>query len=92
MSVRRGPVTLLSVVEGRDGVFLLAAEGESVEGKTLQIGNTNSRYRFPIGARAFMDGWAKAGPSHHCAIGTGHLSDRIEKLAFLLGIPFVKVC
>ena len=39
-----------------------------------------------------MDGWAKAGPSHHCAIGTGHLSDRIEKLAFLLGIPFVKVC
>ena len=92
MSVRRGPVTLLSVVEGRDGVFLLAAEGESVEGKTLQIGNTNSRYRFPIGARAFMDSWAKAGPSHHCAIGTGHLADRIEKLAFLLGIPFVKVC
>lgn len=92
MSVRRGPVTLLSVVEGRDGVFLLAAEGESVEGKTLQIGNTNSRYRFPIGARAFMDSWAKAGPSHHCAIGTGHLADRIEKLAFLLGIPFIKVC
>ena len=92
MSVKRGPVTLLSVVEGRDGVFLLVAEGESVEGKTLQIGNTNSRYRFPIGARAFMDAWAKAGPAHHCAIGTGHLAAKLEKLAFLLDIPVVKVC
>lgn len=92
MSVKYGPVTLLSVVEGKDGIFLLTAQGESVPGKVLQIGNTNSRYRFPIGARAFMDGWAKAGPSHHCAIGTGHLAGKIEKLAFLLGIPVVKVC
>lgn len=92
MSVKHGPVTLLSVVEGAQGVFLLMAEGESVPGRTLRIGNTNSRYRFPVGARAFMDAWAKAGPSHHCAIGTGHLGGKIEKLAFLLGIPVVKVC
>lgn len=32
MSVKHGPVTLLSVCEGRDGVYLLVAEGESVEG------------------------------------------------------------
>ena len=74
------------------GIFLLVAEGESVVGKTLQIGNTNSRYRFSIGARAFMDAWSKAGPAHHCAIGIGHVADKIEKLGFILGLPVVKVC
>lgn len=92
MTVKHGPVTLLSVVEGKEGVFLLAAEGESVPGKVLQTGNTNSRYRFSIGAKAFMDTWSKAGPSHHCAIGVGHLTNKLEKLAFILGIPLVKVC
>ena len=32
MSVKHGPVTLLSVVEGRDGISFLLAEGESVPG------------------------------------------------------------
>lgn len=91
MSVKHGPVTLLSVVEGRDDIFLLVAEGESVPGKVLEIGNTNSRYRFSVGAREFMDAWSKAGPAHHCAIGTGHLAGRLEKLASLLGISVVKV-
>lgn len=92
MSVRRGPVTLLSVCEGKDGVSLLVAEAESVEGETLQIGNTNSRYRFSIGARAFIDRWSKAGPSHHCAIGIGHLASRLSKFAFLVGIPVNRIC
>jgi len=51
MSVKQGPVTLLSVVEGKEGIFFLVAEGESVPGPTLQIGNTNSRTRFTIGAK-----------------------------------------
>jgi L-arabinose isomerase len=91
MSVRHGDVTLLSVCEGVAGLFLLVAEGKSVPGPTLQIGNTNSRYRFPCGVRSFMNQWSKAGPSHHCAIGVGHIADRIEKIAFLLQIPVVKV-
>jgi L-arabinose isomerase len=87
MTVRHGPVTLLSVVEGPQGeLFLLTAEGESVEGPTLQIGNTNSRYRFPCGVRTFMRLWAEAGPAHHCAVGVGHLSQKIAKFARLCGI------
>ncbi|MDR1865328.1 MAG: L-fucose/L-arabinose isomerase family protein [Bacteroidales bacterium] len=92
MSVRHGDVTLLSVCEGRDGLFLLVAEGASVAGPVLEIGNTNSRYRFSIGAREFINRWSKAGPSHHCAIGTGHVADAIDKLASLLGIPVVRIC
>jgi L-arabinose isomerase len=91
MSVKHGEVTLLSVCEGKNGLFLLVAEGESVSGPTLQIGNTNSRYRFACGARSFMNQWSKAGPSHHCAIGLGHLAEKLEKIAFLLNIPIVKI-
>ncbi len=92
MTVQHGPVTLLSVVEGSDEVFLLVAEGMSVEGPTLQIGNTNSRYRFSIGARAFMNEWSKQGPAHHCAIGVGHIAKKIDKLGRLLDLNVVKIC
>ncbi len=92
MSVKHGPVTLLSVVEGKDGVFLLTAEGESVKGPVLEIGNTNSRYRFSIGAREFMNQWSKQGPAHHCAIGVGYIAGNIQKLGQILGIPVVKIC
>jgi len=92
MTVKHGPVTILSVVEGKDVVFLLVAEGESVPGPVLHIGNTNSRYRFPIGAKAFINEWSKQGPAHHCAIGVGHIADKIEKLGYILGIDVVKIC
>ena len=93
MSVKHGPVTLLSVVEDRDGsLFFLSAEGESVPGPILEIGNTNSRYRFAIGVRAFVNSWNSHGPAHHCAVGVGHITDRLEKLGQLLGIRTVRVC
>jgi L-arabinose isomerase len=82
---------MLSVVDGNDGMFLLVAEGESVPGPILEIGNTNSRYRFSIGARAFIEQWSRQGLAHHCAIGLGHIADKIEKLGFLLNIPVVKI-
>ena len=93
MSVRHGPVTLLSVCQDRQGsVKLLVGEGEAVAGPVLNIGNTNSRYRFPIGAKNYINSWSKAGPSHHCAVGIGHLAQKIEKLGAVLGIEVIRIC
>lgn len=93
MSVTHGPVTLLSVVEdGAGGMLLLIAEGESVDGKILEIGNTNSRYRFSIGARNFVESWNSHGPAHHCAVGKGKLASKIKKLGLILKIQTVQVC
>jgi L-arabinose isomerase len=93
MSVKHGPVTLLSVVETADGkIMLLTAEAESVSGPILEIGNTNSRYKFPLGARGFVEAWNAHGPAHHCAIGNGHIVSKIKKLGDLLGLECVRVC
>ncbi len=92
MTVKHGPVTLLSVVEGKEKVFLLVAEGESVEGPALEIGNTNSCYRFPLSAKRFINDWSKQGPAHHCAIGLGHIANKIEKFGKIKGMDVIKIC
>jgi len=93
MSVKYGPVTLLSVVEDEQFRFkLIVAEGECVAGQILEIGNTNSRYRFPLGARGFVSAWNQQGPAHHCAVGVGHVAPTLAKTAALMGLGFHQVC
>jgi L-arabinose isomerase len=92
MSVKHGPVTLLSVVENAGRLKLLTAQAESVPGPILEIGNTNSRYRFPMSARDFIEAWNSQGPAHHCAIGIGHIASKIKKFGGLLGITTVQIC
>jgi L-arabinose isomerase len=93
MSVRQGPVTLLSIAEDKQhGFKFLVAHATCEPGPTLAIGNTNSRFRFSIGARQFVQQWNEQAPAHHSAIGIGHLGPTLSKLARLLQIPIHQVC
>jgi L-arabinose isomerase len=93
MSVKHGDITLLSVVQKPDGkLMLLIAEGKSVPGPILEIGNTNSRYKFPLGVKKFVNTWNSYGPAHHCAAGVGHIASKIRKLGDLLNIEVAQVC
>ncbi|MBI3972432.1 MAG: L-fucose/L-arabinose isomerase family protein [Chloroflexi bacterium] len=91
-AVKHGPITLLGLTHTRDGgLKLLAAQGESIPGPILNIGNTNSRLRFALDPAAFVTRWSEEGPPHHCALGIGHQVPTIEKLASLLDVPLVVV-
>jgi L-arabinose isomerase len=90
--VKTGPVTIFGVTQTREGnLKLLAAEGESLPGPTLEIGNTNSRLRFALPPASFMNAWCEQAPTHHCALGVGHHAGTLRKVARLLGLEFVEV-
>jgi len=91
-AVKTGPVTILGVTQTADGrLKLLAAEGESLPGEILRIGNTNSRLRFALPPDRFIDRWCQEGPTHHVALGIGHEAATLEKVGRLLGLETVVV-
>lgn len=91
-NVKTGPITILALTQTAEGrLKLLAAEGASIPGPRLQIGNTNSRLKFGLDPAEFMNRWSEQGPTHHCALGVGHQLGKITKLARLLGLELVVV-
>jgi len=90
--VKTGPVTLTALAETGEGhLKFLTAEGESLPGPILKIGNTNSRIRFALPPGDFVTAWSEEGPTHHCAMGAGHVAGEIDKLAQLLRLRAVRV-
>ena len=90
--VRYGPVTIVGCTQTEDGrLKLLAAEGESIPGETFRIGNTNSRLRFGHGPAEFLERWCAEGPTHHVALGVGHVAREVRTVAQLLDLPFAEV-
>ncbi len=92
-NVRLGPVTIVGVTQDANGRFkMVGAEGESLPGPILQIGNTNSRLRFSLPPAQFVNRWCEQGPTHHCALGLGHRLVEFRKLSQLIGVPLAEVC
>ncbi len=90
--VKLGPVTLLAMTQTAEGQLkLLATEGESIPGPTLQIGNTNSRIRFACGLTNFVNRWCLEAPTHHCALGVGRVLPVVRNIAALLKLPYVEI-
>ena len=91
-SVKHGLVTILGVTQTAQGKLkLLVAQGESIPGARLQIGNTNSRLRFGLDPAAFMDAWCSEGPTHHVALGIGHQTEKLKKFARLMNLELVVI-
>ncbi|MCL5742357.1 MAG: L-fucose/L-arabinose isomerase family protein [Acidobacteria bacterium] len=91
--VKLGPVTVLGMSQTAEGnLKMICAEGESIPGPILRIGNTNSRLKFALGPAEFVNRWCEEGPTHHCALGIGHNRGCIAKLSELTGIPLATVC
>jgi L-arabinose isomerase len=92
LKVRYGPITIVGCTQDAEGrLRLLIAEGESIEGATFRIGNTNSRLRFGLHAAEFFERWCALGPTHHVALGVGHVADEVHNTAALLGIACEQV-
>jgi L-arabinose isomerase len=91
-NVKTGPITILGCTQTRGGQLkFIAAEGESIPGPILRIGNTNSRIRFRLPPAEFVDSWCAEAPTHHCALGIGHFAPTLRKFARLLGLPYAEV-
>jgi L-arabinose isomerase len=90
--VRYGPVTIVGCTQTVDGrLKLLAAEGESIPGETFRIGNTNSRLRFGHRPAEFLERWCEQGPTHHVALGVGHVARDVRAVARMLDLEYAEV-
>lgn len=84
-----GPITIFALTQTFNGKFkIVVAEGESIPGKILKIGNTTTRVKFKLDVHTFLELWTKEGPTHHFSLGKGHIADKIEKLAKYLDIEY----
>ncbi len=86
-SIKTGPVTILSISQTPEGRYkMIVAEGESIAGEIPQTGNTNTRCSFNRSAAEFVEEWCSAGPTHHFALGVGHVAHQIVHVGKVLGI------
>ena len=91
-NVRKGPITIVGCTQTADGrLKLIVAEGQSIEGETFRIGNTNTRLTFSLAPAEFFEAWCEHGPTHHVALGVGHVAREVRNVARLLDLEYARV-
>lgn len=86
-SLRHGPITCVALAETRGGdLKMVTAEGASLPGPIPATGNTNTRGRFPPDVGTFVENWSLEGPTHHFALGVGHIAGLVEQFCRCYGI------
>jgi L-arabinose isomerase len=90
--IRNGPITCVGLTQTYGGKLkFVVAEGESLPGPIPATGNTNTRCRFAPDVAGFIENWSLEGPTHHFALGVGHIAHLIEGVARCWGIECVNV-
>lgn len=90
--VRYGPITIVGCTQTAEGrLKLIVAEGESIPGATFRIGNTNSRLKFSLAPAEFFEAWCEHGPTHHVALGVGHVARDVRAVARMLDLEYAQV-
>ena len=85
--LRTGPVTCVGLTQTYEGKFkFVVAEGGSLAGPIPSTGNTNTRCRFPPDVGRFIENWSLEGPTHHFALGVGHIGELVADFARCWGI------
>ena len=90
--LKEGPITMLGITQTMGGGFkFVIGEGYSCKGAIPPTGNTNTRGLFEPSTKEFIKRWVMEGPTHHYALGIGHHSDALKKIADILNIESVVV-
>lgn len=88
--VKTGPITLLGLTQTIDGKLkLIINEGESTNGPTMKIGNTQTPVKFATDPDTYYERRFMEAPIHHCAMSIGNNTKLFKKVAELLDIPYV---
>lgn len=88
--VKAGPITTLNMTQTGDGKLkMIISEGESTNGPTMKIGNTQTPVKFRKHPDDYMEQWFGEAPTHHCAMAIGHQASQFQKVAALMGIKQV---
>ncbi|MFD0715015.1 hypothetical protein [Paenibacillus sp. GCM10027626] len=90
--VKTGPITTLGMTQTGDGKLkLIISEGESTDGPTMKIGNTQTPVKFTQHPDDYMSAWFAEAPTHHCAMSIGHNASLFRKVGELLQMKHVTV-